>query len=107
MISHYLHLMREEGQRFGPELVIRGSLERLGPVLMTASTAILALSPFLVAPDAPGREILYPVAVVVVGGLISSTALDIFVTPTLFLALGPRLQSQGYFKANPKPRSRA
>ncbi len=83
MISHYLHLMREEGLPFSRETVIRGSLERLGPVLMTASTAMLALTPFLLFPDAPGREILHPVALVVVGGLVSSTLLDLFVTPTL------------------------
>lgn len=97
MISHYLHLMREEGERFGAAMVIRGSLERLGPVLMTASTAILALTPFLLAPEAPGREILHPVALVVVGGLVSSTLLDLFVTPTLFLALGSR-----YLNLNPQ-----
>jgi Cu(I)/Ag(I) efflux system membrane protein CusA/SilA len=97
MISHYLHLMREEGEKFGAPMVIRGSLERLGPVLMTASVAILAMTPFLLAPDAPGREILYPVALVVVGGLISSTLLDLFVTPTLFLALGSR-----YLNTNPQ-----
>jgi len=104
MVSHYLHLMREEGEAFGVAMIIRGSLERLGPVLMTASVAILAMSPFLLAPDAPGREILHPVALVVVGGLISSTFLDLFVTPTLFLALGPRLAAQGLFDpSKPQP----
>ncbi len=100
MISHYIHLMAEEGERFTDHMIIRGSLERLGPVLMTASTAMLALVPFLVEPHKPGREILYPVAVVIVGGLISSTLLDIFVTPVLFKLTGPSLLKAGVIKFN-------
>lgn len=88
LISHYLHLMKEEGESFGRSMVVRGSLERLVPVLMTASTAALALSPLLFSRAEPGKEILYPVAVVIVGGLISSTLLDLIVTPTVFLKFG-------------------
>lgn len=86
MISHYIHLMREEGMPFGRELVIRGSQERVAPVLMTALTTGLAMIPLLLHPDAPGKEILYPVAIVVTGGLVSCTILDFLVTPTVFLA---------------------
>jgi Cu(I)/Ag(I) efflux system membrane protein CusA/SilA len=90
LISHYLHLMREEGQEFSREMVIRGSLERLVPVLMTAATAALALVPLLLSRGEPGKEILYPVAVVIVGGLISSTLLDLIVTPTVFYRFGKK-----------------
>ena len=90
LISHYLHLMKEENESFNEKMVIRGSLERLVPVLMTASTAALALIPLLLSKGQPGKEILYPVAVVIVGGLISSTLLDLIVTPTLFLRFGKK-----------------
>ena len=88
MISHYLHLMAEEGEKFSKEMIMRGSLERLVPVLMTASTAMLALTPLLFAKGEPGKEILHPVAVVIVSGLLSSTILDIFVTPAVFYKFG-------------------
>jgi Cu/Ag efflux pump CusA len=88
MISHYLHLLTHEGEKFGKEMIIRGSLERLVPVLMTALTAGLALVPLVLSPGAPGREILHPVAVVIFGGLLSSTLLDAVVTPVVFFKFG-------------------
>lgn len=90
MISHYLHLIRHEGERFSREMVIRGSQERLVPVLMTALSASLALVPLLLARGEPGKEILYPVAVVIIGGLFSSTLLDLIVTPVVFYRFGQR-----------------
>ncbi|KMO39347.1 efflux RND transporter permease subunit [Methylobacterium aquaticum] len=87
-ISHYLNLAIHEGLPFGRELVVRGSLERLAPVLMTALSAGVALVPLLVGADAPGKEILHPVAVTIFGGLISATLLDTVLTPVLFLTFG-------------------
>jgi Cu(I)/Ag(I) efflux system membrane protein CusA/SilA len=90
MIDHYLHLMKHEGETFSREMIVRGSQERLVPVLMTASVAALALLPLVFAKGQPGSEVLYPVAVVIVGGLISSTLLDLLVTPTLFYRFGKK-----------------
>ncbi|MFN7366037.1 MAG: efflux RND transporter permease subunit [Alphaproteobacteria bacterium] len=87
-VSHYIHLMKHEGESFTKEMVIRGSLERLTPVLMTALVAALALVPLLLNGQAPGKEILHPVAIVIFGGLISSTLLDTLLTPVIFWKLG-------------------
>ena len=84
MISHYLHLMRHEGETFNRSMIERGTLERLVPVLMTALSAGIALLPLVLAPDEPGKEILRPVATVIVGGLVSSTLLGLGVTPAFF-----------------------
>ena len=89
-ISRYINLVVHEGEAFGPDLVMRGSLERLAPVLLTALSAGLALTPLLFGAGEPGREILHPVAVTIFGGLVSSTLLDAVLTPTLFLAFGRR-----------------
>lgn len=88
MISHYLHLMRHEGEDFGIALITRGTQERLVPVLMTALSAGIALIPLVLAAGEAGKEILHPVAVAIVGGLVSSTLLDLVVTPAVFWLIG-------------------
>ena len=89
-ISHYINLVLHEGETFGKAMIVRGSQERLTPVLMTALSAGVALVPLLIGADAPGKEILHPVAVTIFGGLISATLLDTFLTPVLFLKFGER-----------------
>jgi len=89
-ISHYINLCKFEGEHFGQALIVRGSLERLTPVLMTALVAAFALLPLLFAADAPGKEILHPVAVVIFGGLVSSTLLDTLLTPLMFWLYGEK-----------------
>jgi Cu/Ag efflux pump CusA len=88
LITHYQHLMKEEGMEFGPELAVRGAMERLSPILMTASAAGLGLLPIAMSAGAPGRELQQPMAVVILGGLISSTILNLIVIPALFLRFG-------------------
>ncbi len=88
LLSHYLHLMRHEGEGFTREMIERGTLERLVPVFMTALSAGIALIPLVLAAEQPGKEILHPVAVVIVGGLITSTFLGLGVTPAVFYTFG-------------------
>jgi Cu/Ag efflux pump CusA len=90
LIDHYLHVMREERMPFGVEMILKAGKERLIPVLMTALCTGIALVPIALTPDRPGRELLYPVATVILGGLFSSTLLDLLVRPGLFLVLGRR-----------------
>jgi HME family heavy-metal exporter len=87
-ISHYINLVLFEGETFGRKMIIRGTLERLTPVLMTALSASIALVPLMIGAGEPGKEILSPVAVTIFGGLISATLLDAFLTPVLFLLVG-------------------
>jgi Cu/Ag efflux pump CusA len=89
-ISHYINLSLHEGIPFGPDLVVRGSLERMTPVLTTALSAGVALVPLLIDAATPGKEILHPVAVTIFGGLVSATLLDAFITPILFLRFGKK-----------------
>ena len=103
MISHYLHLMEHEGEKFDAHMIVRGSLERLVPVTMTALTAGLALIPLVLAANQPGKEILYPVAVVILGGLVSSTFLDMAVTPAVFYKFGRRAAEKYLERAKVDP----
>ncbi len=87
-VSHYINLMRFEGEAFDQKMILRGSLERLSPVLMTALVTAFALAPLLFEAEQPGTEVLHPVAVVIFSGLISSTLLDTFLTPAMFWIFG-------------------
>ncbi|MEO5659006.1 MAG: efflux RND transporter permease subunit [Polaromonas sp.] len=89
-VSHYVNLCAFENESFNDQMLLRGSLERLTPVLMTALVAALALAPLLFDADRPGTEILHPVAVVIFSGLITSTLLDSFLTPTMVKLFGRR-----------------
>ncbi len=95
MISHFQHLEEEEGEPFGPGLVLRGARERIAPILMTALTTGLALVPLVIAGNIPGQEIEYPMAIVILGGLVTSTLLNLLVLPTLYLRFGKARVSAG------------
>ena len=97
LLAHYLHLVKHEGEQFTPDMIERAGKERLAPMLMTALTAGIALIPLVLAAGEPGKEILYPVATVILGGLLSSTLLDMIVTPTVFWAWG-RKAVEAYFE---------
>ncbi|MCA9127185.1 MAG: efflux RND transporter permease subunit [Planctomycetales bacterium] len=88
LLQHYLHLVQNEGEEFNQSMIIRAGLERLAPVLMTALTSGIGLVPLVLSAGEPGKEILYPVATVILGGLVSSTMLDFFVHPALFWLFG-------------------
>ncbi|MCP4328376.1 MAG: efflux RND transporter permease subunit [Alphaproteobacteria bacterium] len=102
LLDHYQHLQREEGQTFGPELVIRGARERLAPILMTATTTALALLPVAISGEVPGHEIEHPMAVVILGGLITSTLLNLTVVPLLYARYGtPAMPLDDLFRDRP------
>lgn len=88
LISHYRHLQSEEGVPFGEELVVRGAEERLAPILMTALATGLALLPIIIGGTRPGHEIEHPLAVVILGGLMTSTVLNLLLVPALYLRYG-------------------
>ncbi len=88
MINHFQHLEREEGEPFGPQLVLRGARERLAPIMMTAATTALALVPLVIAGNIPGNEIEHPLAIVILGGLVTATLVNLFVVPILYLRFG-------------------
>ena len=88
LVNHYQHLEDVEDQPFGIELVLRGSRERLAPILMTALATGLALVPLVISGEIPGAEIEYPMAIVILGGLVTSTLLNLFLVPTLYLRFG-------------------
>jgi Cu/Ag efflux pump CusA len=90
LVSHYRHLESEEGEVFGRELVLRGSEERIAPILMTALATGLALLPIVIGGNRPGHEIEHPLAVVILGGLVTSTLLNLFLMPALYLRYGSR-----------------
>jgi len=93
LIKHYQHLERHEGEPFGPGLVLRGAQERLAPILMTALAAGLALVPLAISGDIPGQEIAHPMAIVILGGLVTSTLLNLFIVPSLYLRFGTKKAS--------------
>jgi len=88
MVSHFQHLEKEEGEPFGSELVQRGARERIAPIMMTALTTGLALVPLAIAGNIPGHEIEHPMAIVILGGLVTSTVLNLLVVPSLYLRFG-------------------
>jgi Cu/Ag efflux pump CusA len=95
LVSHYFHLLKHEGASFTPEMVLRGSLERLSPVLMTALTAGIGLVPLVLGGHQPGREILYPVATVILGGLVTSTLCEFLLHPGLFWKFSGKVVASG------------
>jgi Cu/Ag efflux pump CusA len=90
LISHYQHLEEFEGETFGLQLVLRGAKERISPIMMTALTAGLALVPIVWAGIIPGHEIEHPMAIVILGGLVTSTLVNLFIVPSLYLVFGKR-----------------
>lgn len=102
-INHFQHLEKYEGMKFGPKLVLRGSTERVSPILMTALVAGIALVPLLLGGDVPGEEIEYPMAIVIVGGLFSATILNLFVVPVLYLRFAKSKSERAAIEAESGP----
>jgi len=105
LIDHYQHLERFEGEKFGPALVLRGSIERISPITMTALTTALALLPLIVVGSIPGHEVEHPMAIVILGGLITSTLLNLFVVPSLYLRFGASRPSELETAAGAEPQA--
>jgi Cu/Ag efflux pump CusA len=103
MISHFERLEREEGVKFGPGLVIQGAKERLAPIMMTALATGLALVPLVVAGSIPGHEIEHPMAIVILGGLVTATLVNLFVLPSLYLAFGKSKRDKAELEAAEAP----
>jgi CzcA family heavy metal efflux pump len=95
LVAHFRHLEEEEGMSFGRDLVIKGAMDRLAPILMTALATALALAALVVNGNRPGQEIEYPMAVVILGGLATATLLNLFVIPVLYLAFGKKRERPG------------
>ncbi len=102
MVSHFQHLERLEGEKFGLALVLRGARERLSPILMTTGATALAIVPLVIYGNLPGHEIEYPMAVVILGGLITSTFLNLFIIPVLYLRLGEGTAATEVIAAQPQ-----
>jgi Cu/Ag efflux pump CusA len=95
LISHYQHLEDEEGETFDLRLIMRGARERVAPIMMTALTAGLALVPLVIAGNTPGHEIEHPMAIVILGGLFTSTVVNLFIVPALYWRFGKRDSPSG------------
>ncbi len=102
LINHCQHLERYEGETFGPRLVLRGARERLSPILMTSLATGLAVVPLVALGDRPGHEIEYPLAIVILGGLLTSTLLNLFVVPSLYLRFGQRRRDRAALPVSPR-----
>ena len=105
MVAHFRHLEREEGVPFGPELVLQGAKDRLAPILMTAFATGLALVPLVIAGGVPGNEIEHPLAVTILGGLVTATLLNLFVLPSLYLRFGKSRRERSGVGAESAPQS--
>jgi Cu/Ag efflux pump CusA len=103
LVKHYQQLELHEGETFGPKLVVRGSRERIAPVLMTALATGLALLPFVIFGDIPGHEIVRPIAFVILGGLVTTTVLNLFVIPALYLRFGAKREAELELELVPAP----
>jgi CzcA family heavy metal efflux pump len=101
MLSHFQHLEEVEGLEFGPELVTRGARERIAPIMMTMLATALALVPLIIAGNIAGQEIEYPMAVVILGGLIASTVINLFIVPSLYLRFGKKRSERARSLASP------